>query len=267
MEGRPPEGKPRIGITVAYDDGSHQTSVYPGVPVHFVPEPYVAAIVKAGGVPLLLPVAADEDVAEAYIETVDGLLLSGGGGVAMRRHSRAGDLPGLRDLSSERYDFETMLVDKALTRDIPVLGVCRGHQLLAEAVGGRLLRQIEGNVEGALDHNVRDAPLGRRPVHAMTVEPGTLLYEIVQQGIIGVNSLHRQAVEEVPLPFIVSGRAEDGVVEAVESRAHRFVLGLQCHPELMVDEPAWERLFRLFVEAARGPDRAEEGAVCPPVAF
>lgn len=258
--------KPRIGITVAHDDGNHPTSVYPGVSVHFVPEPYAAAIVKAGGVPLLLPLTGSETVVDVYMEAVDGLLLSGGGGVAMRRYPRTDGLPGLRDLAPERYDFEAMLVTKGLARDVPMLGICRGHQLLAEAAGGRLIRQIEGTVEGALDHNVRDAPLGRHPVHAMTVEPGTLLHHIVQRRTIRVNSLHRQAVETVPPPFIVSGRAEDGVVEAVESTAHRFVLGLQSHPELMVDEPAWDRLFRMLVKAAAGGTPAVERAeLSPPV--
>lgn len=245
---------PRIGITVAYDDGRHEASFRPGTVTHFAGDPYIRAVEKAGGVPLLLPVTASEIAINGFLEVVDGIILSGGGGVAARRYVRTGDLPGLRDLSPERYDFETMLARRALTRDMPVVGICRGHQVLAEAGGGSLYTRIEEQVPGAREHLVREAPVGLRPVHGLHVEPGTLLHYVVGTEMVGVNSLHRQSVAEVPDPFIVSGRAEDGVVEAIESRAHRFVLGVQFHPELMVEEPVWDRLFRAFVEACRpGP--------------
>lgn len=242
---------PRIGITAAYDDGGHEKSFRPGTAVHFASEPYVRAVERAGGVPLLLPVAASEAVVDGFVEVIDGLLLSGGGGVAVRRHPKGSALPALRDLSPERYEFETMLIRRALARDLPVVGICRGHQMLAETVGGRLFTRIDDVVEGAGDHLVREAPVGLRPAHGLNVEPGTLLHSILGRDAIGVNSLHRQSVAEVPAPFVVCGWADDGVVEAIESRDHRFVLGLQFHPELMVEEPIWDRLFREFVESAR----------------
>lgn len=242
---------PRIGITVAYDDGSHEASFRQGTVMHFAADPYIRAVERAGGVPLLLPVTGSEAVVEGFLQIIDGVLLSGGGGVAARRHPRAGDLPALRDLSPERYDFETMLARKALERDMPIVGICRGHQVLAETGGGRLFTRIEEQVEGAGEHLVREQPVGLRPAHGMTVEPGSRLHAIVGREAVGVNSLHRQSVAEVPEPFVVSARADDGVVEAIESRTHRFVLGLQFHPELMVEEPIWDRLFREFIESCR----------------
>src|SRR5690625_2699595 len=188
---------PRIGITVVHDDGAHPGSFRPDAVTHLIDDADVQAIVRAGGIPFLLPVFASETVVEGYIRSIDGLLVTGGGEGAWRRHPDSVGLPGLRELSPQRYEVEAMLIRKALDADMTVLGIVRAHPVLADVGGGRMLTQIEGRVEGALQHSMRDAPVGMMPVHSITVQPETLLHSLVGQGTIGVNSLHRQAVESV----------------------------------------------------------------------
>ncbi|HEY8417507.1 MAG TPA: gamma-glutamyl-gamma-aminobutyrate hydrolase family protein [Limnochordales bacterium] len=148
----------------------------------------------------------------------------------------------------------------ALARDLPVLGICRGHQMIACVVGGPCLVPVDQVQSTALRHHVEDPPLGRRSVHPIRIEAGTRLHALVGANHIGVNSLHRQAVGQVAPPLIVSARADDGVVEALESSVHRFVLGVQFHPELLLEEAAaWGRLFDAFVAACRESRRRWAG--------
>lgn len=239
---------PCIGITTAFDDGTGAGSLCPSIALNVVDATYVRAVERAGGAPLVLPVTTSEATVDSYLRTIDGLILSGGGWFVGRRYEGR-DLPGLRELAPRRFRFETMLLRKALAMDLPILGICRGHQMIARVTGGRCYSQIDRRVPGARPHLVEGVPLGRRPVHSIVIVPGTKLFSIVGRTVVGVNSLHRQAVERVAPPFVVSARADDGIVEAIESREHRFVMGVQFHPELLVDEPAWHRLFQAFVGA------------------
>lgn len=258
-----PARAPVIGITTAFDDGTDVDSVRPQAEINFVDAAYGQALERAGAVPVLLPLTDSPAVIEQYLNLVDGLLFSGGGSYIRRRHREKSVMPDLRVLSPRRFRFEAVLLRRALEFDLPVLGVCRGHQMIARISGGRCYRQIEGRVPGAMQHYQGGRPMGRRPVHDVYIEPGTRLHAILGTRVIGVNSLHRQAVERVAPPLLVSARAADGVVEAIESRAHRFVLGVQFHPELLVErEPAWQRLFEEFVAACRetGMRRAKTAA-------
>jgi len=251
---------PCIGITTAFDDGMGAGSLRPSIALNLVDATYVRAVERAGGAPLVLPVTSPEATVDSYLRIIDGLILSGGGWFTNRRHGDR-DLPGLRELAPRRFRFETMLLRKALAMDMPILGICRGHQMIARITGGRCYSQIDRRVPGARCHYVEEIPLGRRPVHPISIEPGTKLFSIVGRSVVGVNSLHRQAVERVAPPFVVSARADDGIVEAVESREHRFVMGLQFHPELLVDEPAWNRLFQAFVGACAESRKGEPATV------
>lgn len=248
--GRSPGTPPIIGITAAFDDGTDLDSLRRSVAVHFVDAAYGMMMEHVGTVPIVLPLAASEDVVRRYIEMVDGLILTGGGGFLRRRHLSRQVLPDLRTIAPRRFRFESMLLRMALEADIPVLGVCRGHQMIVRVMGGRIYSRIDLHRPDALDHNVEEQPLGRKVVHDIVVEPGTMLHDIIGITTIGVNSLHRQAAQRVPAPLAVSARSPDGIIEAVESTAHRFVVGVQFHPELLVGViPEWKRLFEAFAAA------------------
>lgn len=243
---------PVVGVTTAYDEGGDEESLQPGVALHYVGAAYGRAVEQAGAAPVLLPLTASEDVARAYVGMVDGIVFSGGGGAVRARHLDRRVMPDLRALAPKRYRFEATLMRLALAENVPILGICRGHQMVVRVMGGSIYSRIDYHFPDALNHYVGQRPLGRRAVHRVAVVPGTMLHRILNRTSIGVNSLHRQAVKRVPPPLIVSARAPDGVIEAVESTAHRFVVGVQFHPELIVQSvPTWRKLWRAFVAACR----------------
>jgi putative glutamine amidotransferase len=149
-------------------------------------------------------------------------------------------------LKDQRTAAELALVQGALARNRPVLGICGGQQLLAVALGGTLIQHIPDSIAGALEHeqpNPRD-----EPGHSVTVLPGTLLHRIVGSQTMQVNSAHHQAVA-TPGRAAVNAMAPDGVIEGVEDASYRFCLGLQWHPEFLID-PGDRLVFDAFVAAA-----------------
>ncbi|BAS27275.1 gamma-glutamyl-gamma-aminobutyrate hydrolase family protein [Limnochorda pilosa] len=251
-----PDERPLIGITVAFDDGTDLESLRPHVELFFSDAPYARAIERAGGLPVLVPLVGEQAL-PGFIRQMDGLLFSGGGGYLRARHRRQQQLPDLEALAPRRFRFESALLRAALAADTPVLGVCRGHQMIVRLLGGRIRASLP---PGAHAHYREEVPIGRRPVHGIRIEPDSLLAAILGRTEIGVNSLHRQAARWVAPPLRVSARAEDGVIEAVESRAHSFVLGVQFHPELLLaEQPRWLRLFDSLVRAAGRHRLVREG--------
>ncbi|HLT58878.1 MAG TPA: gamma-glutamyl-gamma-aminobutyrate hydrolase family protein [Limnochordales bacterium] len=250
---------PLVGITTAFFTDTELAVLQPGTAVHVSEAAYSRALERSGAVPVLLPLTASAWLIPHYLEVIDGLILSGGDGYLWRGRRPKARLPDLPDLAPDRWRFEIALLQGALARDLPVLGVCRGHQLIARALSGHRLRQIDP--VRAQGHHVAEAPLGRRCVHDIVVVPGTRLHGVLGTGTIGVNSLHRQAVARVAPPLVVSAWAPDGTVEALESQIHRFLVGVQFHPELLLEAvPAWQRLFDAFVAACREVRRRRVGA-------
>jgi putative glutamine amidotransferase len=232
---------PLIGITVHCDEPGGEEWTYR------LAARYAEAVAAAGGVPVLLPVLPDAAGPGAVLGRLDGLLVSGGETLpadAFTRNLR----PSLEGTNPVRYRFERGLLEAALGGDLPILGICRGHQMLNEAAGGGLIRNIALDVPGALDH--RQSPPGWQPAHELRVAPGSLLAGLgIPSG--PVNSFHRQAVGQPGGGFVAAAWAPDGVVEAIERAGARFVLGLQFHPEeLWPREPAWLAPFRALVRAA-----------------
>ncbi len=208
---------------------------------------YLEAVADAGGLPFAighLPSLADET-----LDAIDGLLVTGGAFDVDPALYGGGAAHGTVSLKAARTEAELALVRGALRRGLPVFGVCGGMQLLAVACGGTLIQHIPDEVPGALAHeqpNRRD-----EPGHAVAVVAGSRLARITGQETMAVNSSHHQAVRD-PGPLLVSARAPDGVIEAVEQPgAARFCLGVQWHPEFRID--AGDRaLFAAFVADAAG---------------
>ena len=235
--------RPVIGITGNYAEQTCKLS-----------EGYYKSIVAAGGVPVVIPPVADPDVILSTLERLDGLVLSGGGDY---NPLWAGEqpLPKLGGICAERDLPELLITRLAYNRQLPILGICRGIQTLAVALGGRVAQDISGvsDVKHSQDADRSEA------THSVTVEKESTLYSIYSEALLYVNSFHHQAVSDAGPLFRVVARATDGIVEAMESAEYKSILGVQWHPECLADGlPLFQWLVaeaRSFHEAQRVHDR------------
>ena len=207
---------------------------------------YIRAVEKSGGVPFVIPCVRDGDIIARYCNVLDGLLFTGGDDISP---DYFGEEPkGTRKITPERDAFEILLARKYLLTGKPILGICRGLQLLNIAAGGSIYQDIDTEIEDVVKH-MQEAP-GWYASHSVVISKGTLLEQVYLDNEIRVNSFHHQAIRDLAPAFHVSARALDGVVEAVESPGHRFLIGVQWHPEKMIFNSISLRLFEIFVEAA-----------------
>ena len=244
-----PEGKcrPVIGITANFNDGDTTLN-----------KPYYAQVVAAGGVPMLIPPVADRDVLISTLDRIDGLLLSGGADI---NPLWAGEepSPNLHHINAERDLPELLLTQLAYNRQIPILGICRGIQTLAVALGGKVIQDIApsnlppdgeatkfapdgslppqgGSRRGAFLKHSQDAARSEK-THSVNVEKDSLLsyiYNKVEK--LYVNSFHHQAVGNTGDRFRVTATAPDGIIEAMESTEYKSILGVQWHPECLGED-------------------------------
>ncbi|MGE5484907.1 MAG: gamma-glutamyl-gamma-aminobutyrate hydrolase family protein [Ignavibacteriales bacterium] len=237
---------PVVGITCAWSVETWQDEAREGG-YTYAGSAYPWAVQRAGGMPLMIPhVAPGADpaaVSQSIVERLDGLVVSGGGGA---RIAGNGGLPPLASQQPQRYDFESALINKAVERGIPIIGICRGHQMITEVFGGSVSNIIPA------DSHMQIQPAWE-PGHLIDVEPGTLIGELCGCGSWDVTSFHRQAVSKVPSGFRASAFAPDGTIEAIESAGPQFIVGLQFHPEYLwaSDEKA-RKLFCGFIDRCRG---------------
>ncbi len=235
--------RPVIGLTLDWETGGG----YSKYPWYAMRENYCAALGAAGALPVALP--HEPDMADAYLGRIDGLVVTGGDfdvdpalfGAATR-HERV-------TTKERRTDFEVSIARGALERDMPVLGICGGQQLLCVVLGGTLIQHIPDEVPDALAHE--QANPRHQPGHQVRIEPGTLLHQIIGADELMVNSAHHQAVKEVGDGVVVDSRAPDGVIEGIEAPGYGFCLGVQWHPEFLLHE-ADHRIFAALVAAASG---------------
>ena len=225
--------KPKIGITTAWSVESWGDSIE-SRGYNYVGRTYIEAIISAGGIPILIPQIDHKDISEV-LNTIDGLIFTGGGDA--RKFSKE-DLPDLREQQPLRYDFEAELMKSAKKEGKPILGICRGFQMIIEAFGGSLSKEVVEGHKQRLD--------GSKPWHKVNIESDSFLFKIVNDQQWNVNSFHIQKVEKVPETFKAVAIAEDGVVEAVESKDDSFIVGMQFHPE----ELLWsdKRAYMIFEE-------------------
>ncbi|MBA2440986.1 MAG: gamma-glutamyl-gamma-aminobutyrate hydrolase family protein [Rubrobacter sp.] len=248
---------PVIGVTATLKEDTESTATRPLGTFVRADLDYVSGVEQAGGIPVVLPpVAGDpEAAAGAMLSGLDGLLLSGGSDLHPGYYGEE-PLPGLDATLSERDAFETVLLEHALRRGMPVFGICRGLQLINVALGGTLYQDLPSQAEGELlDH--RQTTPKWVPKHEVEFVPGSTVGEITGHARIKVNSYHHQAIKDLAPGLTATARAGDGVVEAVEARelsSERWLLGVQWHAEAMRgparDGAAHRSLFEAHVAAA-----------------
>jgi putative glutamine amidotransferase len=216
-------------------------------------EDYRQAMLHAGGeVRVLDPSMGMVDA----FEGIGGLLLTGGGDVAPSRYGEPAH-ESVVDVDEQRDAFEWALVAEARRRDLPILAICRGIQVLNVACGGTLVQDIPTQVPGALEHSFKVPPHERYSLaHEMWLDKDTLLAKLMRERLSDadsceVNSRHHQAVKAVAPGFQVSATAPDGVIEAIEDPSSRFCLGVQWHPENFWRTGEFRPLFEGFLEAAQ----------------
>ncbi len=238
---------PRIGLTLDW----HPAGEFGSLACYACRQNYVDAVIRAGGLPWALP--HDDRLVSGYVAGLDGLLVTSGAFDVDPSYYRVQSRHAATTVKAGRTRFEHALLAGALAADLPVLAVGGGHQLLNVVLGGTLLQHIPDEVPEALVHE--QAVPRVKPGHDVRVAEGTLLHRITGLASLPVNSDHHQAVGTVATGVVVSARAEDGIVEAIEAPAYRFVLGVQWAPEFRVT-PADDALFTAFVEACRGQAHA-----------
>ncbi len=225
--------KPVIGITTDIKDG------------HFmIEESYGHAIARAGGIPLLIPpIPGDRRFIKDTAARIDGLMLPGSRDMDPKFYNEKPH-PKLRPMSLERTETEFTVLREAAGRQIPVLGICGGMQLINVFFGGSLYQDIYSYIREAIPHE-------KGALHDIVIEDETLLREITGMKSFSVKSYHHQSVKEVGKGLRISASAPDGIIEGIESSESALVLGIQWHPELE-DTEISGRIFKYFIDKCTG---------------
>lgn len=241
------KSKPVIGISAMRrpDGGS------------LVPGSYVNAVEKSGGIPFIIPVTTDGTVIYKLIEHIDGLLLTGGSDIKPSFYkediwNETVEVDSLRDI------FDLSLIKMTADRNVPILGICRGEQLINVAFGGTLYQDIPTQItDSSINHR---QTISRELVeHNVSIFNGTLLARILAKDTVGVNSFHHQSVKKIAPGFRVAAMAQDSVIEAIEAYPNKAVLGVQWHPEALIDnDPAMLKIFKFMVQQADVYKKAKE---------
>lgn len=233
--------KPIIGITTMID-GNMLT----------LNENYINAVTDLGGVPMLLAKNDDDQFIKEQVEMLDGLYLTGGSDINPRTYDEEPHI-NLEAVEHGRDEYEIKVIQFAFERDLPILGICRGSQLLNSLTDGHMYQDLETQYEGdELIQHLQKSPRDYLQ-HSIIVEEGTMMHDIVGTTKMLVNSHHHQANKDVDdEDFLISARAPDGVIEAIEGRGDTFILGLQFHPEdAYTFDVHSEKIVSAFINAAK----------------
>ncbi|MBQ0019269.1 MAG: membrane dipeptidase [Bacteroidales bacterium] len=231
--------KPVIGITGNFGDKGCELA-----------EGYYRSILEAGATPLIIPPFADKDAMLTVLDSVDGLMLSGGADINPL-YCGEDPIPALHGINPRRDAMEMLLVRLAFDRQMPILGICRGIQVMAVALDGSVWQDIYTQEPKASIKHSQDLDRGVAS-HLVEIQEGSTLYNIIGEKTFPVNSFHHQAVREAGPHLRVVARSQDGVIEAVESNEEKSILGVQWHPECFVlnQDDSMMPIFRWLVDEA-----------------
>lgn len=212
----------------------------------FVGDDYTAGVAAAGGLPVVLPFMTGDKALADFVDRLDGLLLTGGVDIDPSYFGEE-PIPQLGEVSPIRDEMEWKLTQEFLKKNKPIFAICRGIQVLNAVAGGTLYQDLGAQKRNVMQHSQK-APRWHAS-HEVLLTAGTKLQGIFEADRIRVNSYHHQAVKNTAPGFVVSATAQDGIIEAIESIDHRYVVGVQWHPENMWRRnPEFHKLFKTFVE-------------------
>ena len=235
----PQNVKPVIGVMPLWDDRKDSIWMLPG---------YMDGILEADGIPVIFPFTEDEEELRQLMGLCDGFLLTGGHDVSPVLYHEE-PLEGLVECCEKRDRMESFVLREAVSADRPVLGICRGIQLVNAVLGGTLYQDLPTQHPSATNHHA--SPPYDAPAHDAALVPGSPLYELLGPDTIAVNSYHHQAVKDLAPGLSVMAEAPDGIVEAVCMPGRRFLWAVQWHPEFSFRTDGNSRkIFRAFTEAA-----------------
>lgn len=232
--------KPIIGVTPLWDDAKRSIWMLPG---------YMNLLKACGALPVILPFTSDPTDVAALVDGLDGLLLTGGHDINPAVYGQT-RLPSCGPANEGRDTLECLLFSKALERDMPVFGICRGLQFINVMMDGTLFQDLPSQHPSSVRHHM--SPPYDRPIHTVDVLAGTPLAGVVGEGVLKVNSYHHQGIDRLGEGLEAMAVAPDGLVEAVCMPLRRFVWGVQWHPEFMWRKYAQQRaILRSFVDVCR----------------
>ena len=230
--------KPIIGLSPLYDEEKRGLWMRPG---------YLDVLYDCGAIPLVLPFNSDAVDVEQILSICDGLIMTGGPDVHPSRYGQK-PIPQCGSIQPFRDELEYLLLDKALSRDMPLLAICRGEQILNVYLGGSLYQDLATELPESINHAME--PPFESLCHKVSLVKGQPLQELLQVEELPVNSIHHQAIRRVSPDLVPMAHSMDGVVEAVWMPSKRFVWGIQWYPEWIWDiDQRHRKIVQRFVEA------------------
>ena len=219
-------------------------------PTLFLAQRYYRAVQEADGIPLVLPPVASRGALRSILRRLNGLLISGGNFDIHPSYYGEKPISTLRTIKRERTEFELELVDLALNQNLPLLGICGGAQAINVALGGSLYQDIATQLPHANNHE--QGAKKDHGGHLIEIHSGTCLRQIVQKQTLEVNTTHHQSVKQTGKGLVVNATAADGLIEGIESPSHRFVLGVQWHPEVLAGKDlSQRRILSSFISSSK----------------
>ncbi|NLZ53769.1 MAG: gamma-glutamyl-gamma-aminobutyrate hydrolase family protein [Thermoanaerobacteraceae bacterium] len=232
--------RPLIGITMSFDNSNNTAKLG---------EKYVSAVELAGGIPLAVPPLQDKDTLNGIVHRLDGIILSGGPDIDPSYFNQLPH-PRLGNVCPRRDESEIYIAAEFIKLSKPILGICRGLQVMNVAMGGTIFQDISYNIRKPIKH-MQDAPRWHKSHEIEIVDTNSLIYKIIGKIRIRVNSFHHQSVDKPAADLKITALAPDGVIEAMESKSGGFCVGIQWHPEELIDDVAHMRLFECMIDAAK----------------
>ena len=232
--------RPRIGVLPLYDSKKQTLWINPL---------YFGGVEQAGGLPLLLPLSEDPELWDEYLESCDGFVFTGGQDIAPGIYGEE-TLPECGYQAPLRDNQEQYMLERLMGMDKPVLGICRGIQLINVLLGGTLYQDLDSEHPSSVEHHM--LPPYNRTVHRVTLEPG-ILSSLIREWEFGVNSYHHQAICRLAPVLHTEAVSQDGLIEGVSCPDMRFLLAVQWHPELIYrEDPRNFAIVKAFADAVRG---------------
>ena len=232
--------KPLIGVTPLLDKDRASYWMLPG---------YFKGLLSGGAVPVMLPMSSDPTVLLPVLSALDGVLFTGGQDVSPMLYNEPKS-PQCGEISEERDRMESLLLKLSMEKGLPILGICRGIQLINAVLGGTLWQDLPTEKPSELEHHM--APPYDRAVHEVTLLEGTPLFELLKHQAIGVNSYHHQAIKKLGRGLSAMAVSSDGLVEAVYKPDYRFLWAVQWHPEFSFEkDPKSLKIFEAFQDACK----------------